>query len=136
MSHPLRIEGTRVCVLVHPDEVVVCANIQGFKALCAWMSWLAESDPAEFFHFHLLWHLESEASKFDGELPKNVWVLQTPKSHQVVQAPPEGMQAVPFDLTFQVISESALDELAEAQSLGFIPEKYLKSEASYVGDCG
>ena len=86
--------------------------------------------------FHLLWHLESEASRFDGARPKNVWVLRTPTSHEVQQVPPDGMEAVPFDVTFQVVTESALDELAAGQNSGFIPEKYLKSEVSYVGDCG
>jgi len=135
MNYPLRVEGTRICVLIHPDEAVVCANIEGFKALCTWMAWLAESKPEEFYHFHLIWHLESEASRFDGVRPKNVWVLRTPTSHEVRQMPPNGMEAVSFDVTFQVVSESALDELTEGQNTGIIPEKYLKSEASYVGDC-
>ena len=121
---------------MHPDEVVVCANVQGFKALCAWMSWLAESDPAEFFHFHLLWHLESEASIFEGEYPKNVWVLHAPKSHQVVEVPPEGTQTIPFELTFQVVSEAVLDEFAQAQATGRIPNRHLKPSASGAGDCG
>lgn len=136
MSHPLAINGTRICVLIHPDEVVLCANIEGFKSLGNWMAWLAESKPEEFYHFHLLWHLESESSRFDGIRPKNVWFLHTPSAHEVKSAPPGNMETVSFDLTFQVLSESALDELAEAQEAGLIPDKYLREESSYVGTCG
>ena len=100
------------------------------------MAWLADSNPEEFYHFHLLWHLESEASRFDGIRPKNVWFLRTPPTHIVKSAPPGDMEAVPFDVTFQVISETALNELATAQEDGYIPAKYLKEESSYVGNCG
>jgi hypothetical protein len=121
---------------MHPDEVVICANIEGVKALGAWMGWLAESRPDEFYHFHLLWHLESEASRFDGVRPKNVWFLRTPSTHELKSSPPGDMKAVSFDVTFQVLTESALDELALAQEVGLIPPKYLKEESSYVGTCG
>jgi hypothetical protein len=136
MSHPLAIEGTRICVLVHPDEVVICANIEGFKALGMWMAWLAESKPEEFYHFHLLLHLESEASRFEGTFPKNILILRTPSTHETKSTPLEGMELVAFEMTFQVLTESALDELAAAQVSGLIPSKYLRSEPSYVGACG
>ncbi|WP_133247306.1 hypothetical protein [Azospira sp. I13] len=136
MSHPLHIEGTRVCVLIHPDEVVVCSNTQGFNALGQWMAWLAESKPEEFYHFHLLRSLLSEACIFEGVTPSNVWVLRTPPTHQVISEPPEGFEAIPFEVTFQVVPEASLDDLVAAQSTGFIPSAYLKSEASYAGTCG
>jgi hypothetical protein len=136
MDQPLPINGARVCVLEHPDEIVVCANSQGFKSLGAWIAWLADSKPEELYHFHLLGFLESEASKFEGARPSNVWFLRTPSSHQVSSSPPDGWNAVPFEVTFQVLTDSALDELATAQDSGIIPDKYLKSEASYVGRCG
>jgi hypothetical protein len=136
MAHPLEVAGARLCVLRHPDETVICANIEGFKALGAWMTWLAESKPEEFFHVHLLWHLESEASKFDDLRPKNVWVLNTPDGHRVKAEIPEGAKAVPFEVTFQVITEPSLDELAAAQDSGLIPPKYLKTDVSIEADCG
>jgi hypothetical protein len=136
MTHPLEVEGTRICVLNHSDEVVTCANLAGFKALSAWMSWLADSRPDELYHFHLLWSLESEVSRFESIRPRNVWFLRTPETKIVNVAPPDCMEPVSFDITFQVLTESALDELALAQESGFIPQKYLKAESSYVGDCG
>ena len=135
MSHPLKMSGARICVLVHPDEITVCANITGFKALGTWMAWLADSNPEDLYHFHLLWSLESEASRFDGVRPKNVWFLQTPPSHLIKSVPPNTMKAVPFEITFQVLSETLLDELATAQEDGFIPPKYLKEESSCTGHC-
>ena len=136
MTSPSEILGSRICVLQHPDEIVVCANIAGFKSLTSWMAWLAESKPEEFYHFHLLWHLESEASRFDGVYPRNVWFLRSPSDHKVTVAPPHDAEAVAFDLTFKVLPEASLDELAIGQEDGIIPKKYRKSEASYVADSG
>ena len=136
MNQPAHIPGARICVLLHPDETVVCANVAGFQEIGGWISWLAQSNPDEGFHFHMLWHCESEASRFDGVLPKNIWVLRTPTTHQVKVNPPEGMDVVDFDITFQVATESQLDELAAAQESGVIPPNYRKEEASYVADCG
>jgi len=123
-------------VLLQPNETTVCANPAGFKALGNWMAWLAKSNPEQHFHLHLLWHLESQESRFDGVRPKNVWVLRSPSDHQVKQEPPEGMEAVDFEITFQVIGEQELDELAAAQECGVIPERYRNVEASYTTDCG
>ena len=136
MAQPLEIDGVRICVLRHPDEVVICANPTGFRALGEWMAWLCESDPKEFYHFHLLLHLESEASKFDGVRPRNVWFLDTPKGHSPSVNLPDGATAVPFELTFQVLDEASLDELAEAQLNGVMPPKYVKTEVSYDIQCG
>jgi hypothetical protein len=143
MSNPLEVPGTRICVLIHSHEIEICANVQGFKALGNWMSWLAESNPAEFYHFHLLWHLESEASRFEDDRSrgaKNVWFLRTPSTHPSNSAPLQDTKAVAFELTFQVLTETGLDELASAQEQeqeqGLIPSKYLKQEASYDVECG
>ena len=134
MSQPARVPGSRICVLLHADEIVVCANVLGFSELGQQMAWLAASRPEESFHLHMLWHLESDESRFDGVRPKNVWVLRSPSSHHVKSEAPEGMEAVEFEVTFQVVQEDELDELAAAQSDGIIPVKYRKAEASYVGD--
>ena len=74
MTYPHRIDGARICVIRYPDETTVCANIAGFRSLGEWIGWLALSNPAERFHFHVLLHLESEASRFDGVRPANVSV--------------------------------------------------------------
>jgi hypothetical protein len=123
-------------VLLHQDEITICANPAGFKSLGLWMVWLADSKPEEYYHCHLLWHLESEASRFKGAKPKNVWFLRNPPSHRMKVAPPAEAQVVPFELTFQVVPERDLDELAAAQKSGLIPKKYRKREASYVAHCG
>jgi hypothetical protein len=136
MGQPAKVPGSRICVLLHPDEVVICANVIGFAELAGWMAWLAASSPEETFHLHLLWHLESDESRFDGVRPKNVWVLRSPEFHSVKSEPPAGMEAVDFEVTFQVVRDADLDELAAAQDEGIIPQKYRKVEASYVAnDC-
>jgi hypothetical protein len=120
MSHPLEIPGARICIIRYPNEVTVCANITGFRALGDWVAWLVASDPTENYHFHLLWHLDSAASRFNGAGPKNVWFLS--------QAPQAGAQT-DFELTFQVISESDLDALAEHQATNTVPLRFQKHDA-------
>lgn len=119
-------------MLRYSDEVVVCANIAGFRALGDWFGWLAESNPVEGFHFHLLWHLESEASRFEGMRPKNVWILS--ESHIPAESDGTAFDCVPreFELTFQVVVESTLDELAEHQSSGAIPPRFQKDRSAIV----
>ena len=95
------------------------------------MAWLAESNPSELYHFHLLLDLESQASKFDNARPRNVWFLDTPKGVALGSHTPEGWTAVPFEVTFQALDETSLDELVEAQETGLMPEKYWKTDASF-----
>jgi len=83
------------------------------------------SNPTENFHFHLLWHLESEASRFEGAQPKSVWLLS-----QLAQ--PSSGEAGEFELTFQVVGESDLDELAKHQATGIVPARFQKHEGSLV----
>jgi len=125
MNHPLRVPGARICIIRHPDETTICANIAGFRALGEWIAWLVASDPSEHYHFHLLWHLESEASRFEGKLPKNVWVLAQPGQPTV----PVG-ETPAFEFTFQVVTDPELDELAEHQASGTVPARFQKHEAS------
>ena len=106
MSHPLKVPGARICVIRYPDETTVCANIAGFRALGEWIAWLAASEPSKHYHFHVLWHLESEASRFDGVLPKNVWVLSQSEQLAVPKAAALGGETPPFELTFQVVTDS------------------------------
>ena len=130
--NPLSIPGTRICVIRYRDEATVCANIAGFRAFGEWMAWLAASNPEEGYHFHVLWHLESQASRFDGVRPRNVWVLTQAEEPEIPAAAASGGEVPEFELTFQVLGESDLDELAEHQDTGHVPPRFQKKEASLV----
>jgi hypothetical protein len=125
MTYPDRIEGTRICVIRYPDETTVCANVAGFRSLGQWIAWLAESNPAELFHFHVLLHLESEASRYDGVRPKNVWFLRQPPLLAEAIALQE-WEKRDYEMTFQVVTESDLDELAQYQDEGIVPTRFQK----------
>jgi len=126
MSQPRRIEGARICIIRYPDETTICANIAGFRSLGEWIAWLAESNPTEKFHFHLLLHLESIASRYDGARPTNVWFLSQPTSSGVDAATRADSERQEYDITFQVVSESDLDELALDQEAGMVPARFQK----------
>jgi hypothetical protein len=130
--NPLSIPGTRICIIRCRDETTVCANIAGFRAFGEWMAWLAASNPEEGYHFHVLWHLESEASRFESIRPRNVWVLTQVEEPAVPAAAVSGGEVPQFELTFQVLGESDLDELAEHQHTGHVPPRFQKKETSLV----
>ena len=135
MTYPAKNPKARICILRYPDETTVCANLEGFRALGEWIAWLAASDPAETFHFHTLWHLESDASRFEGVLPHNVWFLTQAEAPAIPVDAPSNARARVFELTFQVVDEAALDELAEHQASGIMPARFQKHEASMILDC-
>jgi hypothetical protein len=125
MTYPNRIEGTRICIIRYPDETTICANVAGFRSLAQWIAWLAESDPTELFHFHVLLHLESEAFRYDGVRPNNVWFLRQSPS-PATAAILDGWEKREYEMTFQVVSESDLDELAQYQDEGTVPPRFQK----------
>ena len=137
MEQPYEIPGARVCVLRYYDETKILGNIPGFKLLGLWIAWLADSPPGENYHIHLLWHLESRASRFDGVKPKNVWFLDEPEEAKgrSLDDVPEDAASIPFEVTFMVLTDAQLDELAEAQETGLIPKRYWKSESSWKAEC-
>lgn len=136
MGYPEEVLGARICVLRYTDEITVCANIAGFRALGEWLAWLAASDTREKFHFHLLWHLESEASKWGNGSLKNVWVLSQSEPSSAPRDVPPGGEVREFELTFQVVSELDLDVLAEYQASGQIPPAFQKHASAVVVQCG
>ena len=135
MSTPLQVPGVRICVLRYTDEVTMCANIAGFRALGEWIAWLAASNPDEGYHFHLLWHLESEASRFEGVRPKNIWFLSQSHAPSIPTDAPLDFELSEFELTFQVVGEADLDELAACQASGTIPPRFQKQDAAIVIQC-
>jgi hypothetical protein len=100
------------------------------------MSWLAESNPNEHYHFHLLWSLESEASRFEGAPLKNVWVLTQSETPEKPVVTNDRATYPQYELTFQVLTESELDELAQYQDSGTVPPRYIKKIASVEIPCG
>jgi hypothetical protein len=135
MTYPVKNPKARICILRYPDETTVCANIEGFRALGEWIAWLVASDPVENFHFHLLWHLESDACRFEGLRPGNVWFLSQSEAPSVPVPRPPNAKVREFELTFQVVDESTLDQLAEHQVSGIIPERFRKHETAIIVDC-
>jgi hypothetical protein len=102
-----------------------------------WIAWLAESPPDENYHLHVLWHLESEASRFEGVRPKNVWFLKEPEEAQQRDLGKFPQEAIPveFEVTLMVLTETQLDELAEAQESDLIPNRLLKTEPTWQVAC-
>ncbi|HEX5124563.1 MAG TPA: hypothetical protein VFV97_15070 [Rhodanobacteraceae bacterium] len=135
MDQPDHIDGARICILRYPDEITVCANIEGFREIGNWIAWLVASNPTEMFHMHFLWHLESAASRFEGVTPKNVWHLVQSESPRLPADAPPGAVIRDFELTFHVVDEATLDELAAHQESGSIPERFRKRESSFTLDC-
>jgi len=70
MTYPKRERGTEICIAVTRSGTTIYGNKAAFRELSRWMSWIAESDPAEHYECHLSWHLNSHYSR-----RKRVWVI-------------------------------------------------------------
>ncbi len=127
--------GARICIIRYPDETTICANIQGFRLLGERIAWLVSSNPSEKFHFHLLWQLTAEAPAVGPGGETSVWVLT---QSEPVDGPAtmKARGTVPeFELTFQVVDESDLNELAAFQASGQVPPRFRKHVSAVDVTC-
>ncbi len=126
MTYPASAEhsGARICVVHCKAETVVHANAPGLKIVGEWIARMGDSHPQDNPHFHVVFHLESEASRFHGALPRNVWSLRHPDA-----APYQDQSSGRPELSFRMASEEELNVLSKGQLSGLIPEEWLQMHA-------
>ncbi len=125
MAAPDRIPGTRACVVVTRDGVKLYGNRAAFRSLAKFMTWIAESDPAEHFECHATWHLASDEFLRRNGAP-NVATLFAPEL--VEHFARETDEEAGFELTFMALGEGNLDELFEHAPVGILPEGWDRSD--------
>lgn len=132
MEQPKKIPGTRLCLVVTKSGLKAYGNASALKSLASWLEWVAASNPAEHFECHVEMDLESDESKFEGKVPRNVWVLLqrelagTLDVREKVIVEGEPVDSHGFGLTFMAVSESELDDMARLQSTGILPDSWDK----------
>lgn len=114
---PPKKPGVRVCLVLDAEGAKLYGNRAAFASLADWMTWLAQSPKDEHFECHVVMDLEDEASKFDGKESRNAWTLRGP---DFPNTPEEGKGAA--ELTLMCLEESELDQLAQHQRLGTLPQ--------------
>ena len=95
------------------DGLNVYANKQALIDLREQLTWLINSPEDEYYHCHVLMHLENEESKYDGKRPRNAGVSFTDDVAQMVNANIDGGECV--DLSFFVVKDSDLDDIQKRQ---------------------
>ena len=113
--------------------LTVYGNAAGFRSLAKWLEWVADSSPTEHYECHVGMDLEDVESKFDNKRPRNVWVLMERSLDGIVEKRRRGVvdneevEFRGFDLTFMAVPENELDEMAQFESSGTMPDSWLQS---------
>jgi hypothetical protein len=127
MELPRQIPGTRLCIAVGTGGVTLYGNPAALRTMAQYLLWAADADPAEHYECHVRWHLQSDACRFDGKRPLDVWTLVDAGLAQSIPPSPlvPSVEAVAqqegFEVTFMAVEESDLDVLAQHQNTGLLP---------------
>jgi len=116
-SRPKKIPGVRLCIVRHADGVTAYGNRQAFRALKEQMEWIEQSPADEEYELQVLTTFQDDECIFEGRLPLNAWTV--PVGAGASAAVPPGLEG--FELTFKLVGEAALDQLAERQGEGVVP---------------
>jgi hypothetical protein len=111
--------GARVCLVLSSGGAKLYGNRAAFASLAEWMNWLAHSPENEHFECHVVMDLEDDESKFDGKQPRNAWTLV---SADMGPGTPEG-GGDQRELTLMCLEERELDQLAQHQASGELPQE-------------
>lgn len=119
---PSKKPGTRVCIAVTKEGVTLYGNKEAFASLAEWMNWIASSPKDEHFECHVLMDLEDEASKFEGKVPRNAWVLMGKEVEGCFSHRSDEQRG--FELTLMAVEENELVEMAVHQENGLLPDNW------------
>lgn len=128
MNQPHLESGARACIVLTRQGLTVYGNPPALRTLAKWLEWIASAPPSEHYECHVGMDLEDEESKFHGGLPRNVWVLVEEalalhvEARQALVVDGEPALERGFDLKIMGATERDLDDLAETQAQGLLPE--------------
>jgi hypothetical protein len=121
-------KGARICMAVTQDGVTVYGNKIGLESLSEWLAWIAKNNPSENYECHTKMYLMDDDCVFEGKKPNNIWVL---KSKDVAHSFYEENETCPgFELTFMGVTEKDLDEMAQHQKTGILPDEWIHDAAN------
>jgi len=108
---------------VTSNGLTAYCNKKALLALSQRLAEIAESDVSEHYETHVRMHFEADECVFEGRRPSNVWVLRT-KELAPLLAPHGAPGTEDFELTFMVVPEAELDDLADFQKDGLLPDDW------------
>lgn len=115
---PTRKSGVRLCLQLSPDGLTVYANQQALVSISEQLLWLARSDARDHYECHVKMSLEEDDCRFEGKRPRNVWTLMPA---DLIDHFTQASDLDPgFELTFMVVSEHELDDMAHHQETGVL----------------
>lgn len=110
-------DKSRICLNFAVDGLTAYCNREALIDLRNQLDWLISSPPEEHYHCHVLMDLENDASKFDGERPRNAGLRFSEGVERMKDADLVGGECV--DLTFVVLTEADLDDMQQHQEQRF-----------------
>lgn len=133
MPQPKNFRGSRLCLTLTKKGLTVYGNPAAFRSLAKWLEWIAHSSPTEHYECHVGMDLADSESKFGNQRPRNVWVLTERSLDGIVEKRRRGIvdseevEYRGFDLTFMAVPETELDQMAQFEASGTIPDSWLQS---------
>lgn len=114
---PVANEKSRICLNFAVDGLTAYCNREALIDLRDQLDWLISSPQEDHYHCHVLMALENDASKFEGQRPRNAGVRFSEGVEKMKDADLIGGECV--DLTFIVATEADLDAIQAQQEPGF-----------------
>jgi hypothetical protein len=126
MTKPEPHSDSRLCIAVKKDGVTLYGNPSALRSLADRLTRIAEADPSEHDECHVTMELLSDDCRFEGRQPLNVWSLAEP--HLIPHiVPVNGSRGLAgFEVTFMAVEERDLDDMAQHQRSGILPQTQSK----------
>jgi hypothetical protein len=118
MSH-----SVRICMAITSNGLTAYCNKEALAELSKTLERLVDSDEKDHYETHVRMEFLSDESRFEGKTPENVWVLRD-KELAPLLAPHGSPEYLDFELTFMVVSEAELDDMAVFQRDGLLPHDW------------
>jgi len=120
LSQPDRQRGAELCIAVTKGGVSLFGNPKALRSLAEWLSWIADADTSERYHFHVPWHLENHFRK--PGTPNNIWLLFDRRMLRAVGKPKK--DEGDFEVTFMAVTKADLARLRKRQASRLVPEDW------------
>src|SRR5262245_11678211 len=120
LPQPKKLCGAELYITVTKGGISLFGNPKALRSLAEWLSWIADADASERYHFHVPWHLENQFRK--SGTPNNIWLLFDRGMLRAVGTPKKN--EIGFELTFMAVTKADLARLRKRQSSRLMPEDW------------
>ena len=120
MENPYFLKGSKICVAVRKDEVMVYGNKQAFKSLVGWLEDISTADPELHYELHLPWHFKDQKN---NEVKDGDFFFAHEESVFQAFADEKNEGKPDMQLSFMMVPEEDMKSIQEHKASGIIPDR-------------